>query len=65
MEKPLTVEDMVERYPGTGRQTWAQARYEGRGPSYFKVGRRVFYRIEDVLAWEEMGVRDRTDAYVT
>lgn len=59
----LAIEDMIDRYPGTSRQTWAQARYDGTGPSFLKVGRRVFCRVEDVMAWEESGVRDRTDAY--
>lgn len=58
---PLTIEDMEARYPGTNRQTWAQARYNGSGPAYFKVGRKVFYRAEDVTAWEESQVRTRTD----
>lgn len=61
MSVPLTIEDMIARYPGTNRQTWAQARYEGKGPAFIKVGRRVFYRPEDVAAWEESQVRTRTD----
>lgn len=61
MATPLTIEDMTARYPGTNRQTWAQRRYEGTGPAFFKVGRRVYYRIEDVLAWEEGNTRTRTD----
>ena len=61
MSVPLTIEDMIARYPGTNRQSWAQHRYRGTGPAFFKVGRRVFYRIEDVLAWEENSTRTRTD----
>ena len=61
MNTPLTIEDMCTRYPGTNRQTWAQHRYLGTGPAYFKVGRRVFYRPEDVTAWEAAGTRTRTD----
>lgn len=61
---PLTIEDMIARYPGTNRQTWAQHRYRGTGPAYFKVGaRKVFYRPEDVTAWEESLTRTRTDEY--
>lgn len=60
----LAIEDMIDRYPGTSRQTWAQARYDGTGPSFLKVGRRVFYRSEDVIAWEESSVRSRTDEHV-
>ncbi|MFD5869151.1 helix-turn-helix transcriptional regulator [Corynebacterium sp. NPDC060344] len=61
MSVPLTIEDMIARYPGTNRQAWAQHRYRGTGPAFFKVGRRVYYRLEDVLAWEENSTRTRTD----
>lgn len=61
MSTPLTIEDMIARYPGTTRQTWAQARYNGKGPAYFKVGRKVYYRQEDVNDWEESQLRTRTD----
>ena len=65
MSNPLTIEDMVARYPVTNRQTWAQHRYGGKGPAFIKVGRRVFYRPEDVAAWEESQVRTRTDDEVS
>ncbi|AJE33703.1 hypothetical protein B842_09270 [Corynebacterium humireducens NBRC 106098 = DSM 45392] len=42
-------------------QALAQMRYRGDGPKYFKVGRSVFYRLEDVEAWEESQLRTRTD----
>ena len=58
---PLAIEDMIARYPGTNRQSWAQHRYRGTGPAFFKVGRRIFYRPEDVAAWEASSVRTRTD----
>lgn len=61
MSTPLTPDNMIVRYPGTTRQTWASHRYRGTGPAYFKVGRKVFYRPEDVAAWEQAGVRLRTD----
>lgn len=61
MNAPLTIEDMIARYPGTSRQMWAQHRYLGTGPAYFKVGRRVYYRPGDVAAWEAAGTRTRTD----
>ena len=61
MTHPLTIDDMVARYPGTNRQSWAQHRYRGTGPAFFKVGRTVYYRPTDVLAWEESQVRTRTD----
>lgn len=61
MSVPLTIEDMIDRYPGTNRQFWAQHRYRGTGPAYMKLGRKIFYRPEDVAAWEAASVRTRTD----
>jgi predicted DNA-binding transcriptional regulator AlpA len=62
MPEVLSIEDMIARYPSTSRQFWAQMRYRGDGPRYFKVGgRKVFYDVQDVLAWEESNKRTRTD----
>ncbi|WP_018119392.1 helix-turn-helix transcriptional regulator [Corynebacterium mastitidis] len=60
MSAPLTIEDMLTRYPGTTKQSWAQHRYRGTGPRFIKVGRRVYYRLEDVEAWEETQTRTAT-----
>lgn len=56
-----TPEDMARLFPNTTRQTWAQMRYRGNGPKYYKVGRKVFYRPQDVEAWKESQLRTRTD----
>lgn len=61
MNTPFTIEDLESRYPGTNRQTWAQHRYRGTGPKFIKVGRKIYYRQEDVMAWEESNIRTRTD----
>ncbi|MHA2787899.1 helix-turn-helix transcriptional regulator [Corynebacterium sp. S7] len=61
MSDPLTIEDMIDKFPGTNRSTWAHHRYAGTGPAYTKVGRRVFYLEEDVLAWLKSNRRTRTD----
>lgn len=61
MSTPLTPEDLVNSFPGTNRQTWAQHRYRGTGPKFFKVGRKVYYRPEDVAAWIENSLQTRTD----
>lgn len=61
MSTPLTPDDLAARYPGTSRQSWAQMRYLGTGPKYFKVGRKIFYRSEDVIDWEAANLRTRTD----
>src|SRR3954452_6639839 len=36
---------------GVANQTLARWRYEGQGPKFVKVGRRVAYRAGDVRAW--------------
>lgn len=61
MSEILTIDDMLIRYPRTTRQSWAQMRYNGNGPRYFKVGRKVFYDMNDVIEWEESNKRTRTD----
>ena len=53
--------EMKERFPGTSDGTWAQHRYKGTGPAYVKVGRKVFYREEDIAAWVQSNTHQRTD----
>lgn len=53
MSNILSIDDMLTRYPGTTRGAWAQHRYMGTGPAFLKIGRKIFYREEDVLAWED------------
>lgn len=38
-------------------RTLERWRCEGRGPSYVKIGGKVLYRLEDVLAFEKSGLR--------
>ena len=40
--------------------TPVQMRYEGRGPAYFKIGRKVYYRRSDIRAWLEQQRREPT-----
>lgn len=61
MSPPLTVDDMMTRYPGTNRQSWANYRYRGNGPKFFRVGRKIFYRLEDIEAWESETAVSRSD----
>lgn len=57
----LTPDQLAERW-GVTRQALAQMRYRGTGPAFVKIGaRRVLYRPQDVLAFEESQVRTRTD----
>ena len=51
-ERFLTTEELAAHYrtvPATLRY-W---RHVGKGPQSIKVGRRVLYRVSDVLAWEQ------------
>ncbi len=44
----------VEKFfPGLSPKTLANLRAQGRGPRYFRRGRLVFYRPEDVKMWIE------------
>lgn len=48
---------------GLAPSTMAKLRLSGNGPVYFKLGRRVLYRREDLVAWLESRVaRDTSDA---
>lgn len=44
------------------RMTLVKMRVEGRGPVFTKVGRRVFYRPEDLERWIMDGRRENTQA---
>lgn len=46
---------------GKTRQSLAQMRYRGDGPAYLKIGKSIFYRMEDILEFEESQLRTRTD----
>lgn len=48
----LTEKNLAERW-GIKPMTLSQWRWNGRGPMFLKIGRRVLYRLEDVAAFEE------------
>ena len=60
MNDLLNPERLGERW-GKSPQALAQMRYRGDGPRFLKIGRNVFYRVQDVLEWEESQLRTRTD----
>lgn len=60
MSDLLKPEQLGERW-GKSRQALAGMRFRGDGPKYLKIGKSVFYRIEDVIAYEESQIRTRTD----
>ncbi|KAB1947456.1 hypothetical protein BI49514_03240 [Brevibacterium iodinum ATCC 49514] len=55
----FTPEDLAKRYD-TSTAALATLRHKGKGPRFFKMGRRVYYRLDDVLAYEEAAMQERT-----
>ena len=51
----LTTEEVAKRFrvSHTRVRNW---RYADKGPRWFKVGKRVLYRADDVQAWEDAAV---------
>jgi hypothetical protein len=47
-------------YLGLSPRTLEKWRMTGQGPSYTKRGRRCLYRLEDLDAWAEAGMRRST-----
>lgn len=64
MPKLLTPKALVETemIPGMTVNNLAQLRHKGTGPDYVKLGRSVYYRIEDIEAWINKNVRSGTAA---
>ncbi|AJF68166.1 helix-turn-helix transcriptional regulator [Streptomyces vietnamensis] len=48
----LSIADLAERY-GVSIATIHAWNYQRSGPRRMRLGKRVFYRLDDVLAWEE------------
>lgn len=53
MEPRLAKPNEVAEYIGITEAALARTRYLGTGPAFLKLGRRVRYRWEDVIAWAE------------
>ena len=61
LDRMLTIEEMIELFPGTTRGSWAQMRFRGAGgPPYTKVGKKIFYSERSVAAWVESTLRTST-----
>ena len=48
------------RFVGLSGRTLEKHRTYGTGPRYSKLGGRVVYRLEDLLAWVELGAKAST-----
>jgi predicted site-specific integrase-resolvase len=55
----LTPNDLAERWKLTPA-TLSQWRWNGKGPYFMKLGRRILYRIEDVENFEQEQRRQNT-----
>ncbi len=51
--KPLMVSRnrVPELFPGLNPKTLANMFSEGRGPRAYKVGRKIFYRVDELEGW--------------
>lgn len=47
----------VAAFLGLSAGTLCVWRYQGKGPSYYKVGNAVRYKIDDVEAWKNANVK--------
>jgi hypothetical protein len=52
MDSILSPDELAARYKNLTTATLTDWRYKGKGPAFFRAGKRVFYREADVLAWE-------------
>ncbi|MBA3814645.1 MAG: DNA-binding protein [Alphaproteobacteria bacterium] len=57
----LTPEDLAIRWKVT-IFTISQWRWNGKGPRFFKQGRQIFYRPQDVLRYEEQKCKKSTSS---
>lgn len=54
----LTPKELINRWRGQiSASTLAAWRYQRKGPVFVKVGGRVLYPLQDVVAYEEKGRR--------
>jgi predicted site-specific integrase-resolvase len=62
MDAILTPDDLAERYHGITTATLTDWRYKGKGPRFFRAGKRVFYRESAVAEWEASAEAEETAA---
>lgn len=57
----ITPDDLVEKLRGTTRGYWAQLRFTGKGPRFYKPSSKVvLYDEADVEAWIQKSARMQT-----
>lgn len=60
MDNQLSIADMVQRFSGTTRGSWASLRFAGTGPRFTKIGKKVFYAESAVIEFLEKSSRQQT-----
>ncbi|MBT4879516.1 MAG: DNA-binding protein [Alphaproteobacteria bacterium] len=55
----ITSHDLSRRWC-VKSSTLSQWRWNGRGPKYLKIGGRILYRIDDIVAFEDLQLRKNT-----
>jgi predicted site-specific integrase-resolvase len=58
-EKRLTPEELAELW-NVPLATLSQWRWNGRGPEFIKLGKRIMYRLQEVEVFEEEKLRRST-----
>ena len=59
----LEESDLIERWE-VSLSALQQWRWTGAGPKYFKIGRKVLYRLVDVETFENNRLRHSTSSYI-
>ena len=60
MDDTYLTSEEVASLMHVSRRTLARWRQEGKGPAFFKVGRRFLYRKQDISDWTESEVQQWT-----
>lgn len=60
----ITPENLAARW-NMPLTTLSQWRWNGRGPQFFKIGRHVLYKLEDIELFEERRRRQNTSMDMT
>jgi len=60
MQTPFLTPEILANRWSINPNTLSQWRWNGRGPLFVKIGRRVLYRLEDVEAFEKQKVHQNT-----
>lgn len=54
-DKLITSAELAKMIPGTTSGSWAARRHAGTGPSHFRLGARVYYKMSEVREWVANG----------